>query len=98
LEIIVLRHELAILRRRARRPAMTTVDRLFLAAASRVLPRAAWRSFMVTLLQWHRRLVAKRWTYARPVGRPSLRSEIRALVLLLARENPPWGYQRISAS
>ena len=98
LEIVVLRHELAILRRRTRRPAMTTVDRLFLAAASRLLPRAAWRSFMVTpatLLQWHRRLVAKRWTYARPVGRPPLRTEIRALVLRLARENPRWGYQRI---
>jgi hypothetical protein len=98
LEIIVLRHELANLRRRTRRPAMTTVDRLFLAAASRLLPRAAWRSFMVapaTLLQWHRRLVAKRWTYARPVGRPPLRPEIRALVLRLARENPRWGYQRI---
>jgi putative transposase len=98
LEIIVLRHELAILRRRTRRPAMTTVDRLFLAAASRLLPRAAWRSFLVTpatLLQWHRRLVAKRWTYARPVGRPPVRTEIRALVLRLARENPRWGYQRI---
>jgi putative transposase len=98
LEIIVLRHELAILRRQTRRPAMTTVDRLFLAAASRLLPRAAWRSFMVTpatLLEWHRRLVAKRWTYARPVGRPPLRTEIRALGLRLARENPRWGYQRI---
>ena len=74
------------------------MDRLFLAAASRFLPRAAWRSFIVTpatLLQWHRRLVAKRWTYARPVGRPPLRTEIRALVLRLARENPRWGYQRI---
>ena len=98
LEIIVLRHELAILRRRTRRPGMTTVDRLFLAAASRLLPRATWRSFIVTpatLLQWHRRLVVKRWTYARPVGRPPLRTEIRALVLRLARENPRWGYQRI---
>jgi transposase len=98
LETIVLRHELAILRRRTRRPGMTTVDRLFLAAASRLLPRAAWRSFMVTpstLLQWHRRLVSKRWTYARPVGRPPLRTEIRALVLRLARENSRWGYQRI---
>jgi putative transposase len=98
LEIIVLRHELAILRRRTRRPRMTTVDRLFLAAASRFLPRMAWRSFIVTpatLLQWHRRLVAKRWTYARPVGRSPLRPEIRALVLRLARENPRWGYQRI---
>jgi hypothetical protein len=73
LEIVVLRHELAILRRQNGRPAMTTVDRLFLAATSRLLPRARWRSFIIrpaTLLRWHRRLVAKRWTYARRAGRP----------------------------
>ena len=65
LEIVVLRHELGILRRRTRRPAMTAVDRVFLAAASRWLPRDRWRSFVVTpatLLRWHRRLVARRWT------------------------------------
>jgi hypothetical protein len=59
LEIVVLRHELAILRRQITRPAMTTVDRLFLAATSQLLPRARWRSFMITpatLLRWHRRL------------------------------------------
>ena len=59
LEIVVLRHELGILRRRTRRPAMTWSDRLFLAAASRLLPRARWRSFIITpgtLLRWHRRL------------------------------------------
>jgi transposase InsO family protein len=98
LEIVVLRHELAILRRQIRRPAITTVDRLFLAAASRLLPRGGWRSFIVTpatLLRWHRRLVARRWTYGRPAGRPRLRREIRALVLRLARENPRWGYPRI---
>ena len=98
LEIVVLRHELAILRRRTRRPAMTWTDRLFLAAASRFLPRARWRSFIITpetLLRWHRRLVAKRWTYAGRVGRPPIRREIRALVIRLARENPRWGYQRI---
>ena len=98
LEIVVLRHELAILRRKTRRPAITAVDRLFLSAASRLLPRARWRSFIVTpatLLRWHRRLVAKRWTFARPVGRPPIRREIRDLVLRLARENPRWGYPRI---
>jgi putative transposase len=98
LEIVVLRHELAILRRRTRRPAVTWTDRLFLAAASRLLPGARWRSFLVTpatLLRWHRRLVARRWTYARRTGRPPIRREIRALVLRLARDNPRWGYQRI---
>ncbi len=98
LEIIVLRHELAILRRTTRRPAFTAVDRVFLAAASRVLPRVRWPSFIVTpatLLRWHRRMIAKRWTYARPVGRPPTRCEIRDVVLRLARENPRWGYQRI---
>ena len=98
LEIVVLRHELAILRRQPRRPPIAAHDRIVLAAASRLLPRARWPSFIVTpatLLRWHRRLVAKRWTYAHPVGRPAMRREIRALVLRLARENPRWGYQRI---
>jgi transposase InsO family protein len=94
----VLRHELAILRRQTRRPALTTVDRLFFAAVSRALPRAQWRSFFITpetLLRWHRRLVAKQWTYASLAGRPPMRREIRELVLRLARENPRWGYQRM---
>ena len=98
LEIVVLRHELAILRRHSHRPRKTWTDRMLLAAASRLLPRARWRSFIVTpatQLAWHRRLVAKRWTYARRAGRPPIRHEIRALVLRLARENPRWGYQRI---
>jgi transposase InsO family protein len=98
LEIVVLRHELAILRRPSRRPRMTWTDRIFLAAASRLLPRARWRSFCLTpatLLAWHRRLVAKRWTYLRRAGRRPIRHEIRELVLRLARENPRWGYQRI---
>ena len=98
LEIVVLRHELSVLRRQAARPSMTTVDRLFLAAASQVLSRACWRSFLITpatLLRWHRRLVARHWTYPRRVGRPPIRREVRAFVLRLARENPRWGYQRI---
>jgi putative transposase len=98
LEIVVLRHELAILRRRTRRPPLTWTDRLFLAASSRFLPRARWRSFLITqatLFACHRRLVAKRLTYARPPGRPPVRREIRDLALRLARDNPRWGYQRI---
>jgi putative transposase len=97
LEIVVLRHELAILRRQRKRPVLTAVDRLFLAAASRCLSRDRWRSFLITpatLLRWHRRLVAKRWTFTRQ-GRPPMRREIRDLVLRLARDNPRWGYQRI---
>src|SRR5712671_6261969 len=80
LEIVVLRHELAVLRRQAGRPELTPADRVFLAAASRLLPRTSWRSFVVTpttLLRWHRRLVAKRWTYPSRVGRPPVGGEIR---------------------
>jgi putative transposase len=98
LEIVLLRHELAILRRRSRRPRLTWSDRIVLAAASRLLPRMCWQSFIVTpatLLAWHRRLVAKRWTCARRAGRPPIRHEIRDLVLRFARENPRWGYQHI---
>jgi putative transposase len=99
LEIVVLRHELSVLRRQARRPQLTMADRVLLAAASRLLPRPSWRSFMVTpatLLRWHRRLVARRWTYGGRCGRPPVGEEIRELVLRLARENPRWGYQRIT--
>jgi putative transposase len=98
LEIVVLRHELAVLGRQVVRPELRRSDRVFLAAASRLLPRASWRSFLVTptrLLRWHRRLVTKRWTYTGGVGRPPIGGEIRGLVLRLARENPRWGYERI---
>jgi transposase InsO family protein len=98
LEIVVLRHELSVLRRQAGRPRLRSSDRLFLAAASRLLPRSRWGSFMVrpaTLLRWHRRLVARRWTYTGRIGRPPIGGEIRELVQRLARENPRWGYQRI---
>jgi putative transposase len=98
LEIVVLRHELAVLRRQVGMPAFRSADRLFLAAASRMLPRVRWSSFLVTpatLLRWHRRLVANRWTYARRRGRPPIGQELRRLVVRLARENPRWGYQRI---
>jgi transposase InsO family protein len=100
LEIVVLRHELAILRRRVGRPILRPADRAFLAAASRLIPRRRWSSFFVTpdtLLRWHRRLVARRWTYpGRSPGRPSVGAEVRALVLRLARENRCWAYQRIA--
>jgi transposase InsO family protein len=98
LEIVVLRHELAVLRRQISRPRLDESDRVFLAAASQLLGRAS-QSFLVrpdTLLGWHRQLVRRRWTYAgRRPGRPGVSEEIRELVLRLARENPRWGYQRI---
>jgi len=99
LEIVVLRHELAVLRRQLARARLEEPDRVFLAAASRLLGRTSWPSFFVrpdTLLGWHRRLVRKRWTYSeRRPGRPAVAEQIRELVLRLARENPRWGYQRI---
>jgi putative transposase len=99
LEIAVLRHELAVLRRQVARPRLDESDRVFLAAASRLLSGASRPSFFVrpeTLLGWHRHLVRRRWTYAgRRPGRPSVSTETGELVLRLARENPRWGYQRI---
>jgi putative transposase len=100
LEILVLRHELTVLRRRSRRPRLEPADRALQAALSRALPRSGWAAFSVrpeTLLRWHRRLVARRWTYSqsRP-GRPPLLRARRELILRLAHENPHWGYQRIA--
>jgi putative transposase len=99
LEILVLRHELSILRRQPRRSQLREADRLFLAALSRALPRRAWSAFSVsprTLLRWHQRLVARRWTYPhRRPGRPPVDREVENLVVRLARENPAWGYRRI---
>jgi transposase InsO family protein len=100
LELLVLRHELSILRRQARRPQLMESDRLVLAALSRVMPRPSWQAFPVTpetLLRWHRRIVARRWTYPhRPPGRPPVDREVRRLILRLARENSYWGYVRIA--
>jgi hypothetical protein len=99
LEILVLRHELAILSRQRSRPRLTRADRALLAALSRSLPRAAWAASVFkpeTLLRWHRQLVARRWTYShRMPGRPPIERSLRELILRLARENPHWGYKRI---
>jgi putative transposase len=95
LELVVLGHGLAILRRRARRPALWPVDRAFLAAASRLVPRNRPSSFFVTpdaLMRWHRQLVAHRWTYpTRKPGRPPIAAEIRELVVRPSAGEPPLG-------
>jgi putative transposase len=99
LEIVVLRHELAVVRRQVARPHLRPADRAFLAAASRLLRRARWRSFFVTpdtLVRWHRDLGRRRSTYPRRrCGRPELATAVRELGLRLAREHPRWGYRRI---
>lgn len=99
LEILVLRHELAILRRQVRRSVYRASDRAFLAAVSRLFSRERWGAFLVrpeTLLRWHRDLVRRKWTRPHgPPGRPAIDPDVRDLVLRLARENPRWGYQRI---
>jgi transposase InsO family protein len=99
-EIAVLRHQVKVLRRQVARPSFRPIDRVFLAAASRVLPRDRWPSFLIspqTLLRWHRELVRRKWTYrtARKPGRPPIDTEVQDLVLRLAKENPRWGYVRI---
>jgi hypothetical protein len=98
-EILILRYELAILRRQAGQPKLTRADRALLAALSRSLPRPAWTMFPVkpeTLQRWHRELVARRWTYPqRMPGRPPLEPALRMMILRLSRENPHWGYKRI---
>jgi putative transposase len=99
LEILVLRHKLAILRRQTRRPQLGPAERALLAARSRALPGRAWTSSPVTpqtLLRWRRQLVARRWTQQHVMpGRPPLEQSSRTLILCLARENPSWSYRRI---
>src|SRR5436309_5799543 len=96
-EILLLRHELHVLRRQVARQQLRPTDRVVLAALGQALPRA--RSVLVepaTLLRWHRELVRRRWSFpTRPPGRPPMVSQARQLVLRLASENPSWGYKRI---
>ena len=99
IEILVLRHELEILRRNQARPRLEPADRAWLAALSRLLARERWSAFSVrpeTLLRWHRRLIARHWTYPhRQLGRPPIADELATLIVRMATANPTWGYQRI---
>jgi len=98
-ELLVLRHELVVLRRQHARPRLRPADRALFAALARFLPRERRVGLLVTprtLLRWHRELVRRRWAQPQVrYGRPDVGAEVLGLVLRLAAENPGWGYQRI---
>jgi putative transposase len=100
-ELLVLRHENAVLRRQAGRVRYQPADRLWLAALSQLIPRHRWREVFAvtpaTLLAWHRRLIARKWDYSsrRCPGRPRTAAAIRKLVIRIATENPGWGHRRV---
>ena len=100
-ELLVVRHENAVLRRQIGRVRYQPGDRLWLAALSGLVPRCWWGEIFAvtpaTLLAWHRRLVARKWTTAsrRSPGRPSTAASIRKLVIRMATDNPGWGHRRV---
>jgi hypothetical protein len=97
-ELLVLRHEVAVLRRQNPKPKVDWADRAILAALGRLLPGSARMGRLVTpgtLLRWHRRLVRWRWTYPPKGGRPCIDAKVATLIEQMARDNPGWGYKRI---
>jgi putative transposase len=100
-ELLVLRHENAVLRRQSGRVRYQPADRLWLAVLSRLIPRRRWGEVFAvtpaTLLTWHRRLVTRKWDYTsrRRPGRPPTASAIRKLVIRIATDNPRWGHRRV---
>jgi putative transposase len=97
-ELLVLRHEVAVLRRTNPKPRLDWADRVIFAALVRRLPQKVRKQRLVTpgtILRWHPRLVAKKWTYSHRVGRPPVEDAVVVLIERMARENPSWGYQRI---
>src|ERR1035437_5029779 len=97
-DVVMLRHQVAVLRRQVVRPALRPPDRALFAGLSRLMDRRRRGRFFVqpeTLLRWHRDLIRRRWTYARRPGRPGIPAGTVAIILRLARENPTWGYRRI---
>jgi transposase len=100
-ELLVLRHENVVLRRQVPRPHYQPADRIWLAALSRCVQRRRWSVVFpvtpATILRWHRRLVARKWTYTdrRRPGRPPTGAVVKKLILWMARDNPGWGHRRI---
>src|SRR5437868_15294295 len=100
-ELLVLRHENAVLRRQVARVHYRPVDRMWLAALSRLVPPRRWAEIFpvtpATIVAWHRRLISRKWDYTarRHPGRPPTAAAIKKLIIRMAAENPTWGHRRV---